>query len=79
MLLEGADPDDPRTASLLREDRAPDVPRRQDRQRLLNLSRPASSGSTDFAPVDSTPSSTTVSRWLEHHFALHQIKVRPRA
>jgi signal transduction histidine kinase len=43
---------------------------------LLNLSRPVSSGGTEFAPVDVNTIVNDVLSLLEHQFALHRIKVR---
>ena len=75
MLLEGADPADPRTRAA-REDRAADVPRREDRQRpaepVAARARRRTSGST----VDLNAVITDVFSLLEHQFEIGSIKVR---
>ena len=75
MLLEGADPADPRTRAA-REDRAADVPRRQDRQRpaepVASRARRLTSGPT----VDLNAVITDVFSLLEHQFEVGSIKVR---
>ena len=59
MLLEGAEPDDPKTRGA-GEDRAADVPRREDRQRPA---QPRAAGAGRQRPgATSTPSSTTCCR-----------------
>ena len=73
MLLEGADPQDPAYAAA-RENRAPDVPRREDRQRTADAV--ASGVQRSFDRSTSIPSSPTSWRLLEHQFETHRIRVR---
>jgi PAS domain S-box-containing protein len=75
MLLEGADPDDPRTRLLEKIERQT-FRAAKIVNGLLNLSRPAASGSTDLAPVDLNVVVNDVFSLLEHQFSLHKIKVR---
>jgi PAS domain S-box-containing protein len=75
MLLEGADPQDPRTRLLEKIERQT-FRAAKIVNGLLNLSRPVSSGGTDIAPVDLNTVINDVLALLEHQFALHRIKVR---
>ncbi len=76
MLLEGADPEDPRTRLLEKIERQT-FRAAKIVNGLLNLSRPvASGGGTDVAPVDVNTIINDVLALLEHQFALHRIKVR---
>jgi PAS domain S-box-containing protein len=75
MLLEGADPQDPRTRLLEKIERQTFRAARIVNG-LLNLSRPAATGATDVTPVDLNVVVNDVFSLLEHQFALHRIKVR---
>jgi signal transduction histidine kinase len=75
MLLEGANPDDPRTRLLEKIERQT-FRAAKIVNSLLNLSRPASGGTSDVAPVDLNTVITDVLSLLEHQFELHHIKVR---
>jgi two-component system, NtrC family, sensor kinase len=75
MLLEGADPDDPRTRLLEKIERQT-FRAAKIVNGLLNLSRPAPSGDTDLMPVDVNAVVRDVLSLLEHQFELHHIKVR---
>ena len=75
MLLEGADPADPKTRAA-REDRAADVPRRQDRQRPAEPVAPGHAGATNATHVDLNAVITDVFSLLEHQFEVGKIKVR---
>jgi PAS domain S-box-containing protein len=75
MLLEGADPQDPRTRLLEKIERQTFRAARIVNG-LLNLSRPASSGSGDVVPVDLNAVINDVFSLLEYQFTLHKIKVR---
>ena len=74
MLLEGADPEDPRTRLLEKIERQTFRAARIVNG-LLNLSRPAEA-SGERAPVDLNVVITDVLALLEHQFATHRIKVR---
>jgi len=75
MLLEGADPADPRTRLLEKIERQT-FRAAKIVNSLLNLSRPAAGASSDLAPVDVNTVITDVLSLLEHQFELHRIKVR---
>jgi two-component system, NtrC family, sensor kinase len=75
MLLEGADPEDPRTRLLEKIERQT-FRAAKIVNGLLNLSRPVSSGGGDIGPVDVNTVVNDVLALLEHQFALHRIKVR---
>ena len=75
MLLEGADPGDPRTMLLEKIERQT-FRAAKIVNGLLNLSRPAASGDSDFARVDINVVINDVLSLLEHQFALHRITVR---
>jgi two-component system, NtrC family, sensor kinase len=75
MLLDGADPADPRTRLLEKIERQT-FRAAKIVNGLLNLSRPASSGSTDVTPVDINNIINDVLALLEHQLALQHIKVR---
>jgi two-component system, NtrC family, sensor kinase len=75
MLLEGADPEDPKTRLLEKIERQT-FRAAKIVNGLLNLSRPAASGSSDLAPVDLNVVINDVFSLLEHQFAMHKIKVR---
>ena len=75
MLLEGADPGDPRTRLLEKIERQT-FRAAKIVNGLLNLSRPAASADSDFAPVDINVVVNDVLSLLEHQFALHRITVR---
>ena len=75
MLLEGADPADPRTRLLEKIERQT-FRAAKIVNGLLNLSRPASTGMTDLAPVDVNTVIVDVLSLLEHQFELHRITVR---
>lgn len=75
MLLEGADPEDPKTRLLEKIERQT-FRAAKIVNGLLNLSRPAASGGSDFAPVDVNVVINDVFSLLEHQFAMHKIKVR---
>jgi two-component system NtrC family sensor kinase len=75
MLLEGADPEDPRTRLLEKIERQT-FRAAKIVNGLLNLSRPATEASSERAPVDLNTVITDVLALLEHQFELHRIKVR---
>lgn len=75
MLLEGAEPDDPKTRLLEKIERQT-FRAAKIVNGLLNLSRPATSGNSEFAPVDLNGVVNDVFSLLEHQFSLHRIKVR---
>ena len=75
MLLDGADPADPKTRLLEKIERQT-FRAAKIVNGLLNLSRPVSSGGTDVTPVDLNTVINDVLALLEHQFALHRIKVR---
>jgi PAS domain S-box-containing protein len=75
MLLDGADPADPRTRLLEKIERQT-FRAAKIVNGLLNLSRPVSSGGTDVTPVDINTVINDVLALLEHQLALHRIKVR---
>jgi PAS domain S-box-containing protein len=75
MLLEGADPDDPRTRLLEKIERQTFRAARIVNG-LLNLSRPAQEASGDRAPVELNGVISEVLGLLEHQFAIQRIKVR---
>ena len=75
MLLEGADPTDPKTRLLEKIERQTFRAARIVNG-LLNLSRPVSSAASELAPVDVNAIVNDVLSLLEHQFALHHIKVR---
>ena len=75
MLLEGADPADPRTRAA-REDRAADVPRREDRQRPAEPVAPGHAAAASGRAVDLNAVITDVLSLLEHQFEVGSIKVR---
>ena len=74
MLLEGADPEDPRTRLLQKIERQT-FRAAKIVNGLLNLSRPQSAGS-EFAPVDINTVINDVLALLEHQLQLHHVKVR---
>jgi PAS domain S-box-containing protein len=75
MLLEGADPQDPRTKLLEKIERQTFRAARIVNG-LLNLSRPASAAGSDAAPVDVNAVIGDVLSLLEHQLELHHVKVR---
>ena len=75
MLLEGADPADPRTRLLEKIERQT-FRAAKIVNGLLNLSRPAPAGAVALAPVDINTVVTEVLSLLEHQFEIHRIKVR---
>ncbi|HEY6361051.1 MAG TPA: ATP-binding protein [Vicinamibacterales bacterium] len=75
MLLDGADPQDPRTRLLEKIERQT-FRAAKIVNGLLNLSRPVSSGGTDVSPVEINSVINDVLALLEHQLALHRIKVR---
>jgi len=75
MLLDGADPSDPRTRLLEKIERQT-FRAAKIVNGLLNLSRPVSSGAADVTPVDINNVINDVLALLEHQLALHHIKVR---
>ncbi len=75
MLLEGANPDDPRTRLLEKIERQT-FRAAKIVNSLLNLSRPAAGTAGDLAPVDVNIVITDVLSLLEHQFELCKIKVR---
>ncbi|MBI4266309.1 MAG: PAS domain S-box protein [Acidobacteria bacterium] len=75
MLLEGADPQDPRTQLLEKIERQT-FRAAKIVNGLLNLSRPAAAGGSDLGPVDVNTVITDVLSLLEHQFHLHHIQVR---
>src|SRR4051794_27349028 len=74
MLLEGADPQDPRTRLLQKIERQT-FRAAKIVNGLLNLSRPQSAGS-EFAAVDINTVINDVLALLEHPLQLHHVKVR---
>jgi PAS domain S-box-containing protein len=74
MLLEGADPEDPRTRLLEKIERQT-FRAAKIVNGLLNLSRPADA-SAERGPLDLNVVITDVLALLEHQFATHRIKVR---
>jgi len=75
MLLEGADPGDPKTRLLEKIERQT-FRAAKIVNGLLNLSRPAASGTSELFRVDLNTVITDVLSLLEHQFALHHITVR---
>ena len=75
MLLEGADPADPRTRLLEKIERQT-FRAAKIVNGLLTLSRPASGGSGDRTPLDLNMVIADVVGLLEHQFEMHRIKVR---
>ena len=75
MLLEGADPADPRTKLLEKIERQT-FRAAKIVNGLLNLSRPTSAGGSDLAHVDINMVINDVLSLLEHQLSLHHIKVR---
>jgi PAS domain S-box-containing protein len=75
MLLEGADPDDPRTRLLEKIERQT-FRAAKIVNGLLTLARPAGAGSGDRGAVDLNVVVNDVLSLLEHQFELHRVKVR---
>jgi signal transduction histidine kinase len=75
MLLDGADPSDPKTKLLEKIERQT-FRAAKIVNGLLNLSRPAAPGSSELAPVDLNTVINDVLALLEHQFELGKIKVR---
>jgi two-component system, NtrC family, sensor kinase len=75
MLLEGADPEDPRTRLLEKIERQT-FRAAKIVNGLLNLSRPVQAAVSERAPVDLNIVIGDVLALLEHQFAQHNIKVR---
>jgi PAS domain S-box-containing protein len=75
MLLDGADPDDPKTRLLEKIERQT-FRAAKIVNGLLNLSRPAHAAAVERAPVDLNTVIGEVLALLEHQFAQHNIKVR---
>jgi two-component system NtrC family sensor kinase len=75
MLLEGADPEDPRTRLLEKIERQT-FRAAKIVNGLLTLARPASAATGDRAPIDLNVVVGDVLSLLEHQFALHRVKVR---
>jgi len=75
MLLEGADPQDPKTRLLEKIERQT-FRAAKIVNGLLNLSRPAQAAASERAPVDVNVVIGEVLALLEHQFAQHNIKVR---
>jgi len=75
MLLEGADPDDPRTRLLEKIERQT-FRAAKIVNGLLNLSRPASSAASELAIVDLNVVIADVLGLLEHQFSNHSVKLR---
>ena len=75
MLLEGADPQDPRTRLLEKIERQT-FRAAKIVNGLLNLSRPPSATASDLSPVDLNAVINDVLSLLEHQFELQHIKVR---
>jgi signal transduction histidine kinase len=75
MLLEGADPDDPRTRLLEKIERQT-FRAAKIVNGLLNLSRPPSAATADASRVDLNAVINDVLSLLEHQFELQHIKVR---
>jgi PAS domain S-box-containing protein len=75
MLLEGADPADPKTRLLEKIERQT-FRAAKIVNGLLNLSRPVSSGGTELATIDLNNVINDVLALLEHQFTIHSIRVR---
>jgi PAS domain S-box-containing protein len=75
MLLEGADPADPKTRLLEKIERQT-FRAAKIVNGLLNLSRPAAAAVSERAPVDLNTVIAEVLALLEHQFAQHNVKVR---
>ena len=75
MLLEGADPQDPKTRLLEKIERQT-FRAAKIVNGLLNLSRPAPAAGGDTAPVDINTVINDVLALLEHQLELHRVKVR---
>ena len=75
MLLENADPHDPKTQHP-REDRAPDFPRREDRQWPADAVAAGDTGRRTVAGRSERASINDVFSLLEHQFEVGRIKVR---
>jgi hypothetical protein len=75
MLLDGADPADPRTTLLEKIERQT-FRAAKIVNGLLNLSRPASSAGDDPAPVDINTVVTDVISLLEHQLEMQHVKIR---
>ena len=75
MLLEQADPADPRTARA-REDREADLPRRAHRQRVAEPLAPNAGGRSERTPVDLNAVVGDVLSLLEHQFEKGSVKIR---
>ena len=75
MLLEGSDPEDPRTRLLEKIERQT-FRAAKIVNGLLTLSRPAAASSGDRGPVDLNVVVGDVVSLLEHQFELHRVKVR---
>ena len=75
MLLEGADPQDPRTQLLEKIERQT-FRAAKIVNGLLSLSRPATAAGSDVAPVDINSVISDVLSLLEHQFQLHHVTVR---
>ena len=75
LLLEGADPEDPRTRLLEKIERQT-FRAAKIVNGLLNLSRPTSASGGELAPVDLNTVINDVLSLLEHQFALQHVKVR---
>jgi PAS domain S-box-containing protein len=75
MLLDGADPEDPKTRLLEKIERQT-FRAAKIVNGLLNLSRPAHAATSERAPVDVNVVIGEVLALLEHQFAQHSIKVR---
>jgi hypothetical protein len=75
MLLEGADPQDPRTRLLEKIERQT-FRAAKIVNGLLNLSRPAAEGASDWKPVDLNEVIADVLSLLEHQFEIHHVRIR---
>jgi signal transduction histidine kinase len=75
MLLEGADPDDPRTRLLEKIERQT-FRAAKIVNGLLTLARPAAANTGERGPVDLNAVVGDVLSLLEHQFELHRVKVR---
>jgi hypothetical protein len=75
MLLEGADPEDPRTRLLEKIERQT-FRAAKIVNGLLNLSRPATQASNERTAIDLNAVIADVLALLEHQFEMHRIKVR---
>jgi two-component system, NtrC family, sensor kinase len=75
MLLEGADPEDPKTRLLEKIERQT-FRAAKIVNGLLNLSRPASNTTSELAIVDLNVVIADVLALLEHQFATHSVKLR---